>query len=56
MTDLVSLVQSLIGTWVPASGDVANIDLPYLTACILFLMVMWFLFKLVLRLIGGRHD
>lgn len=49
MTDL---IVEILGTYVPLSGEgIASLNPVWITSAILWILLIWFVFKLILRLI-----
>ena len=48
------LVSSFLGGYQPLAGDgIASINFTWIVSAILFILLVWFLLKLILRLIQG---
>lgn len=54
---MIDSILALLGTYTQLQGDgIASINWPWLVGAAFFLLCIWFLFKLVLRLIGGKNG
>lgn len=57
MTTLVDLITNLVGTYVPLNGSgIETINWPWLVAGAIWVLLIWFIFKLLLRLIDGSRK
>lgn len=52
MSTMTSLLTEILGTYTQLNGDgLASINWPWIFSAIIWVLVIWFIFKLILRLI-----
>ena len=51
---MVDFIVEMLGAYVPLNGEgLASINFPWVIGALSFLLVLWFVFRLILKLIGG---
>lgn len=51
---MVDLIVEILGDYLPLAGDgIASINWPWIVSAIIWVLVIWFVFKLILRLVQG---
>ena len=54
ITVMVDLIVEILGEYVPLNGEgIATLNWPWLVGAIIWILIIWFIFKLILRLIQG---
>lgn len=51
---MTALITEILGTYVPLNGEgLASINFPWIVSAICWILLLWFVLKLILRLIQG---
>lgn len=50
---MVAYITDMLGLYTPLSGEgLASLNLPWIVGAIFFLLLVWFIFRLILKLVG----
>lgn len=53
---MVSLIENLLGTYTQLPGDgLASVNWPWIVGAACWLLLLWFVLKLIIRLIQGSN-
>ena len=51
---MIDLITEILGEYVQLTGEgIASINWPWITSAIIWILLIWFVFKLILRLVQG---